>query len=197
MTFTPSTSFQPTSLPVLTLFYTLVRTPNDILHFLSSFLCSCYYCRDNYNIYPWSHYPQFKNILPGASTLDPDMCGRYKLSVMVRDMAGKANAFFSSGIVTVEVTGNAWASPDPVRLQENLPGPYPIPISQVRRHKPNNHRCLFCFDSEPCHLVYEGPAALVVYTSTVVANVSAGVCQSVLHWGDIVDMENFSDKTPI
>lgn len=61
------------------------------------------------------------------------MCGRYKLSVMVKDMAGKANAFFTTGIVTVEVTGNTWASPDPVRLQENLPGPYPIPISQVRR----------------------------------------------------------------
>lgn len=69
---------------------------------------------------------------PGASTLDPEMCGRYKLSVMVKDMAGKANAFFTTGIVTVEVTGNTWASPDPVRLQENLPGPYPIPISQVR-----------------------------------------------------------------
>ncbi|XP_071382843.1 cadherin-16-like, partial [Centroberyx affinis] len=68
----------------------------------------------------------------GASTLDPEMCGRYKLSVMVKDMAGKANAFFSTGIVTVEVTGNTWASPDPVRLQENLPGPYPIPISQVK-----------------------------------------------------------------
>ena len=68
----------------------------------------------------------------GASALDPEMCGRYKLSVMVKDMAGKANAFFSTGIVTVEVTGNTWASPDPVRLQENLPGPYPIPISQVR-----------------------------------------------------------------
>ncbi|KAG5269907.1 hypothetical protein AALO_G00186460 [Alosa alosa] len=68
----------------------------------------------------------------GASTLDPEMCGRYKLSVMVRDMAGKANAFFSTGIVIVEVTGNTWASPDPVRLQENLPGPYPIPISQVK-----------------------------------------------------------------
>ena len=59
------------------------------------------------------------------------MCGRYKLSVMVKDMAGQANAFFSSGLVTVEVTGNSWASPDPVRLQENLPGPYPIPISKV------------------------------------------------------------------
>uniref|UniRef100_A0A3Q2ZRR9 Cadherin 16 n=1 Tax=Kryptolebias marmoratus TaxID=37003 RepID=A0A3Q2ZRR9_KRYMA len=68
----------------------------------------------------------------GALTLDPEMCGRYKLSVMVKDMAGKANAFFTSGIVTVEVTGNTWASPDPVRLQENLPGPYPIPISQVK-----------------------------------------------------------------
>eukprot|EP00064_Thunnus_orientalis_P009214 superscaffoldBa00001157_g9237 len=68
----------------------------------------------------------------GASTLDPEMCGRYKLSVMVKDMAGKANAFFTTGIVTVEVTGNTWASPDPVRLQENLPGPYPIPISQVK-----------------------------------------------------------------
>ncbi|XP_062405374.1 cadherin-16 [Sardina pilchardus] len=68
----------------------------------------------------------------GASTLDPEMCGRYKLSVMVRDMAGKANAYFSTGIVIVEVTGNTWASPDPVRLQENLPGPYPIPISQVK-----------------------------------------------------------------
>lgn len=68
---------------------------------------------------------------PGASTLDPEMCGRYKLSVMVKDMAGKANAFFNTGLVTVEVTGNTWASPDPVRLQENLPGPYPIPISQV------------------------------------------------------------------
>ncbi|KAJ3593514.1 hypothetical protein NHX12_005848 [Muraenolepis orangiensis] len=67
----------------------------------------------------------------GASTLDPEMCGRYKLLVMVKDMAGKANAFFSTGTVTVEVTGNTWASPDPVRLQENLPGPYPIPISQV------------------------------------------------------------------
>ncbi|CAI5645233.1 unnamed protein product [Oreochromis niloticus] len=66
----------------------------------------------------------------GASTLDPEMCGRYKLSVMVKDMAGRADAFFSTGIVTVEVTGNTWASPDPVRLQENLPGPYPIPISQ-------------------------------------------------------------------
>ncbi|KAF7664746.1 hypothetical protein LDENG_00167540 [Lucifuga dentata] len=68
----------------------------------------------------------------GASTLDPEMCGRYKLLAMVKDMAGKANAFFSTGIVTVEVTGNTWASPDPVRLQENLPGPYPIPISQVK-----------------------------------------------------------------
>ncbi|XP_075876916.1 cadherin-17 [Nelusetta ayraudi] len=68
----------------------------------------------------------------GASTLDPEMCGRYKLSVMVKDMAGKANAFFNTGLVTVEVTGNTWASPDPVRLQENLPGPYPIPISQVK-----------------------------------------------------------------
>uniref|UniRef100_M4AX96 Cadherin-17 n=1 Tax=Xiphophorus maculatus TaxID=8083 RepID=M4AX96_XIPMA len=68
----------------------------------------------------------------GASTLDPEMCGRYKLSVMVKDMAGRTNAFFTSGIVTVEVTGNTWASPDPVRLQENLPGPYPIPISQVK-----------------------------------------------------------------
>uniref|UniRef100_A0A3P9QGB6 Cadherin 16 n=1 Tax=Poecilia reticulata TaxID=8081 RepID=A0A3P9QGB6_POERE len=67
-----------------------------------------------------------------ASTLDPEMCGRYKLSVMVKDMAGRTNAFFTSGIVTVEVTGNTWASPDPVRLQENLPGPYPIPISQVK-----------------------------------------------------------------
>uniref|UniRef100_A0A3B4F7V5 Cadherin 16 n=1 Tax=Pundamilia nyererei TaxID=303518 RepID=A0A3B4F7V5_9CICH len=67
-----------------------------------------------------------------ASTLDPEMCGRYKLSVMVKDMAGRADAFFSAGIVTVEVTGNTWASPDPVRLQENLPGPYPIPISQVK-----------------------------------------------------------------
>lgn len=63
------------------------------------------------------------------------MCGRYKLSVMVKDMAGKANAFFTTSIVTVEVTGNTWASPDPVRLQENLPGPYPIPISQVRQGK--------------------------------------------------------------
>lgn len=72
------------------------------------------------------------SVYPGASTLDPEMCGRYKLSVMVQDMAGKANAFFSTGTVLVEVTGNAWASPDPVRLQENLPGPYPIPISQVR-----------------------------------------------------------------
>lgn len=68
---------------------------------------------------------------PGASTLDPEMCGRYKLSVMVQDMAGKANAFFSTGTVLVEVTGNTWASPDLVRLQENLPGPYPIQISQV------------------------------------------------------------------
>ncbi|XP_051920034.1 cadherin-16 [Hippocampus zosterae] len=68
----------------------------------------------------------------GASTLDPEMCGRYKLSVMVKDMAGKSNAFFTTGIVTVEVTGNTWASPDPVRLQENLPGPYPIAISQVK-----------------------------------------------------------------
>ncbi|MEQ2243185.1 hypothetical protein ILYODFUR_004465, partial [Ilyodon furcidens] len=68
----------------------------------------------------------------GASTLDPEMCGRYKLSVMVKDMAGRTNAFFTTGIVTVEVTGNTWASPDPVRLQENLPGPYPIPISQVK-----------------------------------------------------------------
>lgn len=76
---------------------------------------------------------------PGASTLDPEMCGRYKLSVMVKDMAGKANAFFTTGIVTVEVTGNTWASPDPVRLQENLPGPYPIPISQVRRQYPDQH----------------------------------------------------------
>uniref|UniRef100_A0A3P9JDH0 Cadherin 16, KSP-cadherin n=1 Tax=Oryzias latipes TaxID=8090 RepID=A0A3P9JDH0_ORYLA len=65
-----------------------------------------------------------------SSTLDPEMCGRYKLQVMVKDMAGKANAFFTTGTVTVEVTGNTWASPDPVRLQENLPGPYPIPISQ-------------------------------------------------------------------
>lgn len=73
-------------------------------------------------------------ILVGASTLDPEMCGRYKLSAMVQDMGGKANAFFSTGTVLVEVTGNTWASPDPVRLQENLPGPYPIPISQVR-HK--------------------------------------------------------------
>lgn len=71
------------------------------------------------------------SLRPGASTLDPEMCGRYKLSVMVKDMAGKANAFFNTGLVTVEVTGNTWASPDPVRLQENLPGPYPIPISQV------------------------------------------------------------------
>ncbi|KAL7833433.1 hypothetical protein AOLI_G00283930 [Acnodon oligacanthus] len=68
----------------------------------------------------------------GASTLDPEMCGRYKLSMMVQDMGGKANAFFSTGTVLVEVTGNTWASPDPVRLQENLPGPYPIPISQVK-----------------------------------------------------------------
>ncbi|TSK20058.1 Cadherin-17 [Bagarius yarrelli] len=68
----------------------------------------------------------------GASALDPEMCGRYKLSVMVQDMGGKANAFFSTGTVLVEVTGNTWASPDPVRLQENLPGPYPIPISQVK-----------------------------------------------------------------
>lgn len=75
----------------------------------------------------------------GASTLDPEMCGRYKLSVMVKDMAGKANAFFTTGIVTVEVTGNTWASPDPVRLQENLPGPYPIPISQVRLQNPDQH----------------------------------------------------------
>lgn len=83
--------------------------------------------------------PSLPNLLlPGASTLDPEMCGRYKLSVMVKDMAGKANAFFTTGIVTVEVTGNTWASPDPVRFQENLPGPYPIPISQVR-HKPNYH----------------------------------------------------------
>ncbi|KAL2088651.1 hypothetical protein ACEWY4_015550 [Coilia grayii] len=67
----------------------------------------------------------------GASMLDPEMCGRYKLAVMVRDMGGEANAFFSTGMVIVEVTGNTWASPDPVRLQENLPGPYPIPISQV------------------------------------------------------------------
>ncbi|XP_026863205.2 cadherin-16 isoform X2 [Electrophorus electricus] len=68
----------------------------------------------------------------GASTLDPEMCGRYKLSVMVQDMGGRANAFFSTGTVLVEVTGNTWSSPDPVRLQENLPGPYPIPISQVK-----------------------------------------------------------------
>ncbi|XP_036400098.1 cadherin-16 [Megalops cyprinoides] len=68
----------------------------------------------------------------GASTLDPEMCGRYRLSVMVKDMGGKPTAFYSTGIVTVEVTGNTWASPDPVRLQENLPGPYPIPISQVK-----------------------------------------------------------------
>ncbi|XP_053722186.1 cadherin-16 [Synchiropus splendidus] len=67
----------------------------------------------------------------GSSTLDPEMCGRYKLSVMVKDMAGRANAFFTTGLVTVEVTGNTWASPDPVRLQENLPGPYPIRISEV------------------------------------------------------------------
>lgn len=79
---------------------------------------------------------------PGASTLDPEMCGRYKLSVMVKDMAGRADAFFSAGIVTVEVTGNTWASPDPVRLQENLPGPYPIPISQVRQQNTKN-----CIDS--------------------------------------------------
>lgn len=72
------------------------------------------------------------NLAAGASALDPEMCGRYKLSVMVQDMGGKANAFFSTGTVLVEVTGNTWASPDPVRLQENLPGPYPIPISQVR-----------------------------------------------------------------
>ena len=76
----------------------------------------------------------------GASALDPEMCGRYKLSVMVRDMAGKADAFFTSGIVTVEVTGNTWASPDPVRLQENLPGPYPIPISQVRQYRRRTHK---------------------------------------------------------
>ncbi|KAJ7985951.1 hypothetical protein DPEC_G00345790 [Dallia pectoralis] len=68
----------------------------------------------------------------GASTLDPEMCGRYKLLLMVKDMGGKPNAFFSTGLVTVEVTGNTWASPDPVRLQENLPGPYPIAISQVK-----------------------------------------------------------------
>lgn len=80
---------------------------------------------------------------PGASTLDPEMCGRYKLSVMVKDMAGKANAFFNTGLVTVEVTGNTWASPDPVRLQENLPGPYPIPISQVSLLHRSDGRCLF------------------------------------------------------
>lgn len=85
--------------------------------------------------------------------MDPEMCGRYKLSVMVRDMAGKADAFFTSGIVTVEVTGNTWASPDPVRLQENLPGPYPIPISQVRQYRKCTHKvhikgdvmCFFSF----------------------------------------------------
>lgn len=80
----------------------------------------------------------------GASTLDPEMCGRYKLSVMVQDMGGKANAFFSTGTVLVEVTGNTWASPDPVRLQENLPGPYPIPISQVRQHI-HTTRHVLCF----------------------------------------------------
>lgn len=82
--------------------------------------------------------------IPGAPALDPEMCGRYKLSVMVKDMAGKSNAFFTTGIVTVEVTGNTWASPDPVRLQENLPGPYPIPISQVR-HGTSDHRLHFPF----------------------------------------------------
>ncbi|MFT7816774.1 cadherin-16 [Arapaima gigas] len=68
----------------------------------------------------------------GASSLDPEMCGRYRLSVMVKDMAGRPTGFYSTGIVTVEVTGNTWGPPDPVRLQENLPGPYPIPISQVK-----------------------------------------------------------------
>lgn len=90
------------------------------------------------------------SFLLGASTLDPEMCGRYKLSVMVKDMAGKVNAFFNTGIVTVEVTGNTWASPDPVRLQENLPGPYPIPISQVRRITSQNGR--HCFRSHEKHL---------------------------------------------
>ncbi|KAG5849311.1 hypothetical protein ANANG_G00108590 [Anguilla anguilla] len=68
----------------------------------------------------------------GASTLDPEMCGRYRLTIIVKDMAGKPTAFYSTGTVTVEVTGNTWGSPDPVRLQENLPGPYPIAISQVK-----------------------------------------------------------------
>lgn len=77
------------------------------------------------------------------------MCGRYKLSVMVKDMAGKVNAFFTTGIVTVEVTGNTWASPDPVRFQENFPGPYPIPISQVR-HKPNDHLLSSLWDTSGC-----------------------------------------------
>lgn len=62
---------------------------------------------------------------------------------MVQDMGGKANAFFSTGTVLVEVTGNTWASPDPVRLQENLPGPYPIPISQVR-HSTYTQKDKYC-----------------------------------------------------
>lgn len=99
----------------------------------------CFSCHYNFVFFftiliPSLPYP----LPPGASTLDPEMCGRYKLSVMVKDMAGKANSFFTTGIVTVEVTGNTWASPEPVRFQENLPGPYPIPISEVR-HKPNYH----------------------------------------------------------
>lgn len=84
---------------------------------------------------------EFVCLSAGASALDPEMCGRYKLSVMVQDMGGKANAFFSTGTVLVEVTGNTWASPDPVRLQENLPGPYPIPISQVRHSRYTLDRC--------------------------------------------------------
>lgn len=98
---------------------------NDSKSFCMAHICMC--C-----LFTCNMYCLYMCLSTGASALDPEMCGRYKLSVMVQDMGGRANAFFSTGTVLVEVTGNTWASPDPVRLQENLPGPYPIPISQVR-----------------------------------------------------------------
>lgn len=80
---------------------------------------------------------------------------------MVKDMAGKANAFFSTGIVTVEVTGNTWASPDPVRLQENLPGPYPIPISQVRSNSKNPFAPI-CNNHISMTMIIDGPQRTVM-----------------------------------
>lgn len=122
---------------------------------------------------------------PGASTLDPEMCGRYKLSVMVKDMAGKANAFFTTGIVTVEVTGNTWASPDPVRFQENFPGPYPIPISQVS-HNPNYHPLSSLRDTSGCTFHIEVGSDPFVKHFPAITLQWSGQCRCWAGWSGVV-----------